>query len=408
MRHIELKTAWTFEKRSFLIIFILLAAASTVQIALNEGTHVYGIYNTGALTLLGGGNPYPTDWHTNIGFTNWFLYPPFFSVFFYPFSTAALGAKAGAIGWMWLNIMVFYSGLMALMGTLGGAMVFRRWRIILAFFLIGNNLLSAVLLVQINLLVTGLMLWGAVLYSQRRYAWAGIVLAIASALKIYPLVLVLILSLGMELSFMGSAFGFLLFFTLMPVLFIGWDAMLKLLGHLVAFFFSDPLHPNYLGLQPTMYAFGWNVPDWLFTLFMLACAAAIALICLPSAKDSRRLAGTAVPFALSFIILFNKRTEWASFIVLAPILIYMFHAYLVAKDAGESEEAKTLLRYVIVTWVLISYISSDLCPRPLRLILSEYHLKGLSAVVGLMWSWRAAYRPRTLDGDTVEGTNEPC
>lgn len=382
----------SFEDRVRLGFLLLFAAAAVFQLFSHHFPHVYRIYDAGTLKLFSGIDPYPAEFLTGAEYGNWFLYPPFFALVFHPFSSAVLGAAYGAFAWVLLNILVFYSGALAMIDLLGGHALFRRWRMVAAIFLITNELLGAALGTQVNPLVAGLMIWGGVFYARGRFTAAGVVLALAAAIKIHPLALILLLALGLQWRFIVSAFGFLLIFTFLPAAVTGWDPLLRLFAHLAAIFPADSLHDNFLGIQPTLYACGLTLPDKPFTIFTLANAAAVALVCLPKAKEPEKLVTAAFPLAAAFIILFNKRTEGLSFVFLAPAFLFMLRAHLSAKDANDRAEAKLQFRLLIAGWLLISYLSSDLFPAPLREVVETWHLKGVGGLLVYMWAWRAAIR----------------
>ena len=382
----------SFEDRTRLVFLLLFAAAAVFQLFSTRFPHVYGLYDGGTLKFFSGADPYPAEFRSGADYGNWFVYPPVFTFLFLPFSSMVLGPAYGAFGWVLLNLLVFYGGVMAVIDQLGGNAIFRRWRMVAAIFLVTNEMLGAALGTQSNALVTGLMLLGGVSYARGRFTASGLLLAIAAAIKIHPLVLVLLLALGLEWRFIVSVFGFLLAFTFLPAVVTGWDTLFRLFEHLAAIFFADTLHDNFLGIQPALNAYGWFISDKAFTLFMLVNAAAVALVCLPKAKDANRLAAASIPLALAFIILFNKRTESLSFVILAPVFLFMLLAHLIAKDAGETAEAKLNLRLIIAGWMLISYFSSDLFPGPLRDIVDTWHLKTLGGLLAYGWAWRAALR----------------
>lgn len=381
-----------FEWRVKLVFLLLFSAAAVTQLFSSHFPHVYKIYDAGTLTLFSGADPYPADFINSPEYGNWFLYPPIFAFIFYPFSSAAMGAVPGAFAWTLLNLLVFYSGALAMIDVLGGNILFRRWRMAAAIFLLANELLGAGLGTQVNPLVAGLMLWGGVFYARGRFASAGGVLALAAAIKLHPLALILLLALGLRWRFIVSAFGFLLLFSLFPATVTGWDPLLGFFAHLAAIFSADTLHDNFLGIQPTLHAFGWTIPDKAFSVFMLANAAAVALVCLPKAKNPEKLAVAALPLALAFIILFNKRTEGLSFVFLAPVFLFMLRAHFAAKDASDHAEAKFQFRLIIAAWMLVCYFSSDLFPGPLRDVVETWHLKTLGGLLVYFWSWRAALR----------------
>ncbi len=381
-----------FERRAALFFLLLFVAAVLVQAFSYRVPFVYRLYDAGTLTLFSGGDPYPAEWRVDRLYGEWFLYPPFFALVFYPFSTDLAGTVAGPIAWMLINLAVFFTGIMAFLETLGGTVIFRRWRYAAALLLVANELLGATLAGQANALVAGLMLWSCAFYLRDRPAGSGILLALAASLKVYPIALLLILALGGRRSFIVSAAGVLLFTFIVPSAVAGWTPLLGLYTHLGAIFSSDPVHPTFLSLQPTLLAFGWAVPSFPFMLFMMANAGTIAAAALPLRHDPQRLVHAALPLTLAFIILFNQRTEGLSFILLTPVLLYMFRAHLAAKDRGDGKEAQVQLWFLAATWLSISYFSSDLCPSAIRTAAAQWHVKTLGGVLAYAWGWRVLLR----------------
>lgn len=398
-----------FRRKSLAVYFLLLAAITAASALAYRVPHVYRIYDSGTIAMLGGADPYPLEWMEAKDYSGWFLYPPLFAFIYYPFSSAAVFPKLGAALWMLLNFGVFTAGLAAFLDVFDpGLKLAGRWYL-LALFLVTNELLGAALGGQTNALMAGMMMLGASWYAGRRTAGSALATALACSLKLYPLPLLLLLFLDFEIVFILAAVFSIAVFSLAPGLVLGFDRLFALWTHLAAIFRSDPVHGNYMGLEPMLASFGAGVRPGAFALFALANAALAAWAVFRLRADRRLFSLAAFVLASAFIIVFNKRTEGLTFVLLSPVFAVMLLRGLEAKTAGKTGETKIHFAALIISWTAISYISSDLCPDFIKEPAFDWHIKGLGGMLAYVWAlWftfglRPEKKPRLVEVTTDFG-----
>lgn len=315
------------------------------------------------------------------------MYPPFFAIFFYPFSSAAAGPAIGVFLWTALNAAVFAAGFFTLLRTFDTDGVLDGRHYLLALVLVSNELLGAALAGQANALTAGLMMLGVSWYAAGRPAASAAALALAFSLKLMPLPLILLLALGLQPAFIAATVAFTALFSLFPALFTGLGPLASLWTHLAAIFLSDPVHPNYMGLQPLLAWLGATVDGKLFGGFALVNALAAAGVVWRRRAGKKEMAMAAYLLAMGFIIVFNKRTEGLTFVLLSPLFAVMLGDALAARARGRHAEKQVHLAALTTGWAAISYFSSDLCPAFIREQAYDWHIKGFGGLVVYAWVW---------------------
>ncbi len=351
----------------------------------------YTTYNTGTISFFSGINPYPIEWQNSGPYEHlsWFLYHPSFCIFFYIFSTAGLGMYAGTFFWLLINLLIFWFGFVGLLSLLGSEtdILKGRW-FLLVLFLMFNEVQAPLLNHHVNCFVSGTMMLGLVAYMKHNFARSAFLLATAVTFKVLPIVLVLLLFLEFKWKFIFCFFGFLLMMLMIPLFFISLDFYFEILSHWVAILLTEPLRTDYIGLQPTLAYFERGVDSGYFLVFMMINALAVAIAAFTvfsfSKKDFTRLI---FPLAILFLLIFNKRTETPTFVFMAPLYAFMLHAVLREK---QNKNFTMMLIHVIaltVSWILATYMYTDLYPYDLRQIARANHVKLFGLIVMYAWSW---------------------
>lgn len=380
----------SFEKKAilFFILFFFIQAISPAKGIHNN----YISFDGGTRAVATGHSPYPAkeEWKTaEHSFPAWFIYSPTFALCFIPFSTYVLGAHAGTYFWVMLNFFVFFAGALRLLKLVdAGHGVLRKWWFFLFLLSMFNEMQSSLTNLQSNGLITGLSLLGVALYFQKRYVAAAVLLAIGANFKLYPLAFVLLLFLDLNLVFIGTflASSAVLFVAPLGILPPGvyWNMLREwfdLLAH-------GPVHTYYHGLEPTLRFYGFSINPFYFSIFMLANAGALALASIYLFRvDRKNFLELIVPATLSFIVLFNNRSETQTFIVLAPVFGFMLLAALRGKNEGGAFGYRANLACFIVGWILVSGLYSDLSPKPFREFFRLWHLKTFGAMFLYGWAW---------------------
>jgi len=381
----------TFERKilAFFIFIFFLIAFSPAQ-----GIHnVYNGYNGGVLAIFNGQNPYPTDWRTaEPPFGNWFLWPPLFALFFYPFSTLVMEPHVASYFWCVLNFSVLLAGILAVWRAIDERdNLFRgRWYLF-GLVLISNEMIGSLTNLQINSLITGITLLGAAMYFRARFVTAGFLLALGVGLKIIPLPLAMLLMLEFNFPFIISFLLSLVGLSLLPLLVMSPPLLLQCFQTLFELHSMERVHTIYLGLHPTLQHYGIIISNAVFLRFTLMNAALIALTAFMVFRKGRdQFIRLLVPLSLAFMILFNKRAESPTYVMLVPIFTFILHAALSARKKGDEPAFKTQMAFLLIGWFLVSIVFSDLVPRPMRQFANQWHLKTIGAVWLYIWSWKQA------------------
>lgn len=399
-----------FEKKTlafFIVVFLLIAISPAMGIHNN-----YLGYNGGVISIIQNhSNPYPTDWKTaEPPFGNWFLWPPLFALFFYPFSTLALGPHAGSYVWCVLNMLVLMAGIHAVWREIDGKRkLFSGWWYFFALVLMANEMIGSLTNLQINSLITGLILLGTAAYFRGRYAVSGFFLALGVGLKIIPLPMAMLLMLEFNAAFIASFVLFLAGLSLLPLLVMPPSLLMECFRTLVELHSMERVHTIYLGLHPTLQHYGIIISNPAFSGFLLLNAALIAAAAFMVFRGDRgQFIRLLVPLALAFMILFNKRAESPTYVMLVPIFTFMLHAALSARSEGDKAGFKTQMAFLLIGWFLVSIVFSDLAPRPARQFANQWHIKTIGAVWLYIWSWKEAAAWFLSTGKAGAATRAPA
>lgn len=391
----------TFEQKAG-IIFILILIINCIAFVLAHAPHNnYTTYNTGTLNFFNGIDPYPSEWRQSLSsqYLRWFLYHPSFCVFFFIFSTDGLGMYAGAYSWLILNLLIFWIGFLSLMDLLDSKTGYLKGRwFFLVLILMFNEVQAPLLNHHVNSFVSGLMMLGVAAYMRRNFALSAFFLSVGVTFKILPIVVVLLLFLEFNRKFISCFLGFLFFIFLMPLLFISFDFYFEIIRHWLTILLTEPLHNNYLGLQPTLAHFGWEAGSVFFSIFMMINALAIALAAykvfyLSGREDFIRLL---FPLAVLFLLIFNKRTETPTFVFMAPLYAFMLHAVLHEKQRNNFGRMWVNVIALSVGWLLVTYVYTDLYPYDFRQIARNNHIKTFGLLVMYVWSWAQVFTNNPL------------
>ena len=353
----------------------------------------YMVFNNGAHDILGRVDPYPAEWAESANFRNWYLYSPTFGLFFLFFSTSGVGMYAGIYLWAILNLFFFWFGFKSILNILDGKDALLRGGLyFFALLLVVNEFMGTLTNLQSNALIIGLSLLGISWYVKGRYALSALVLAVGFNFKLIPLPIALLLLMDFKPKYAAL---FILFSTVIftiPLAILPSDFYFGILGHWVRIMLTDPMHPVFLGLEPTLWSYGYRVDGMWFVAFMLANALGIAAVAFFAFKKSpERFVEAVVPLVLLFIVLFNKRSERPSFIIITPVLVFVMHAAIHARQKGNAALAYAHYTVLAFAWFLISFSYSDLCPKVCRNFADAKHFKTFGALLLYVWAWYAAW-----------------
>ncbi len=151
-----------------------------------------------------------------------FFYPPFFAAAWKIFGL--LGPIAGVLFWVFVNALVFWWGI-------------SQWFLIkneinkwLWFFWIATAIELDISLryQQANALLAGLILWSLSALKDRRMGLSGFLMALATHLKVFPLLIALAIALPLDIAFFASYVASCFILLGLPALAVGFPEVLWL------------------------------------------------------------------------------------------------------------------------------------------------------------------------------------
>lgn len=350
----------------------------------------YTAYHEGTQGLLNGISPYPPkEWIQDEArpVEGRFVYSPTFALFFYPFSM--LYNPVGVFLWVLLNTAVFWYGMRHVLAAMeqNASLVQGKW-LFLAAVMTYNETLKCMLCTQVNALIAGMTLIAVGLYFTGRFRMAAILLAFATNFKILPIVMALLLCLELNRPFIVYFFTTLAASFVLPFLAASPRFNIEMLQQWWFFITHDTVKKGFLGLEPSLHFFGFAPSGASFMIFTLLNAAAIAALTWRIfALNRGAFIRISAPLALSFMLLFNKRTESPTIVVGLPILVFMLQAYLEERKNARFSAAWTHLAFMMAAWWLLSLSFSDLTPKPLRHLAHEYRFMFFGLIVMYVWAW---------------------
>jgi len=151
-----------------------------------------------------------------------FFYPPFFAAFWKAF--ALLGPKPGILLWAFVNSLAFWWGVSQWFQIQKNQ---SKWD---WFFWIATAVELDISLryQQANALVAGLLLWSLGALKERRMGLAGFLMALATHVKVFPILMAAVIFLPWDLAFLGSYAASLLVLLGLPALAVGFPEVVWL------------------------------------------------------------------------------------------------------------------------------------------------------------------------------------
>ncbi len=399
----------SFERKAA-ALFVLFFAVAAAFVP-GERRSVYQVYDVGTRSVIIGMNPYPsTDWQVSQPIpVARFDCSPTFAYFFSPFSTHhGLGPEAGGYAWVMLNFLTFMAGVWALFSLVDGEqkLLRKKW-FLLALLLLAGEMPGSVMNAHNNAFITGLMMLGTGIYMRGYKGWAALLLAAGTNFKLFPLAMALFLGLDFGLGFIAgfAAIAGALFFLPVPIMgSASYGAMLAGWFDIVV---NEPLNAAYLGLEPALRYYGFQIASAEFVFFTLANAGALALASYHLLKKDRgEFIRLIMPALLGFIVLFNRRAESQSFITIAPVFIFMLHAALRSREEGDDAGFRANVLFIVAGWLLIWWGYGPFSSPIFHATAEMWRFKTLGAVLMYLWAW-ARIVMHFADKMQAEGTVIP-
>src|ERR1700677_456256 len=173
--------------RIVIALWVIATVVICVRVSLAHQHTVYPIYEHGAIEYRHTRPLYEQNART----PNGFVYSPLAAAFFVPF--ALLPDWAGEALWRLAGLVVCMAGIQRWLGTTGRRFMEPRhqglyYLALLPLFI--NNINNG----QANILMIGLLIWAVVAVDAGAWMAAALCIAVATYLKVYPLVIGLLLA----------------------------------------------------------------------------------------------------------------------------------------------------------------------------------------------------------------------
>ena len=285
-------------------------------------------------------------------YTNWrgFVYSPLVAAFFTPF--AYLPSACGIVLWQLLNAAALLGGLWALLQTISPSGV-RRYTAIV-YLLIIPSALGNLDIGHSNPLLIGLLMLAVAAARVQRWGCVALCVAIATALKIYPVALGLLICVIAPRPFGWRLLIALLLVAVAPFLFQHWSYVFDQYRAWISTRSADnrltyPIEHAPLDLWFLINRIGHlPFPPFLYTLLQLGSGGAVALFCIWGKWKGwvieRELIGLFC-LAVIWMMLLGPATESYTYVLLAPALsLVLVHVFI--------ETRSTWLK----VWVLAAFL----------------------------------------------------
>jgi len=206
-----------------LIALVILTGGICLHVALIKQPLNYQVITAAAENILHGQNPYAPQQGLNF-----FKYSPLAGLLTVPFSL--LWDEIGLFLFVFLQFWLFLWGFWYWSRTAGFRLEKSLSVFLLAFFSIIFDTTVNIQNCQVNAWILGLMLLGAAQYAEGKYIKSGLLLSLASNLKLFPFTLGLCLLTGFKKKYWAAFGGGALFWFVLPAFFLGWKRNLTLLN----------------------------------------------------------------------------------------------------------------------------------------------------------------------------------
>jgi hypothetical protein len=350
-----------------LIALVILTGGISLHVALVKQPLNYQVVITAAENILNDQNPYTPQQGLNF-----FKYSPLAGLLTVPFSL--LIDEVGMFLFLFLQFWLFLWGFRYWSRLAGYRLEQSSAVYLLAFFSIIFDTTVNIQNCQVNAWLLGLMLLGAGQYAEGKYIKSGLLLSLASNLKLFPFTLGLCLLLGFRKKYWAAFGGGILLWFSLPALFLGWRHNLTLLNQWVELMSWDQTRSlnmldigsfieMHLGLSA-----GWRNP----LAVLVGLAVALGTWMMFRRKRDSLLHRFLLPVNGLYILLFSYLSESATSILAVPVI------FLLLMEALSVPRLRWIFGILwILALVLVPLFYSDLVPSDWSLWARNFHLKTL-------------------------------
>ncbi len=362
-----------------LILLVLFTVGVCLHLSLIKKPDNYQVYINASDNIF-----YKQNLYAKYGILDYFKYSPLAALMIVPFSL--LIDEVGMFLFLFLQYWLFFWGFWRWARAAGFRLDQSSSMMLLAYISVVSDSILAIQICQVNAGIFGLMLLAAAQYSEGKYMKSGLLLSLATNLKIFPFTLAFCFLTDFKKKFWLAFWIGLAFWFVLPVLFIGVDYNFELLGEWYKLMTWDQTRNlemldigNFLDLH-------FRIPQAVRNPMAVLSGVLIGAATLYLFRKNRTglISRFLVPVNGLYILLFSYLSESATSILATPAI------FLIAIEA--LEEKTRAWRYWII-WIiallLIPVFYSDLVLKSWSWWARGFHLKTvgyvyISVIIGFL------------------------
>lgn len=357
------KQVFSLKYKNIFWLYLIVSVGISIPNICLETYNNYLIFINSFTLLKNHGNPYSSHYDL---YCDLYRYSPTFSILIAPFTILPL--YLGILVWDALNSMTLFFSVRYLFKNEE-----RKGSLILLAML--PEMMTANTNMQVNGLVTAIMLFSYACFIYKKETWAGILCMLNLFIKIYGFAAVILFFLTKRKTafISASALSFIGFLAL-PLLFITVPELTDLYKLQFSSVAAYTVNLSFMGIARSW--FGWEFNDKIIQ------AAALAIVCAPiipvlfkSEEEKIKLRALLICSVLTFLCAFNQMAESPTYIIAATgAAIWYFSA----------QKSKLNTTLFILMILFCELAPTDLYPLYIRKhFLAPYKIKALPIV--LIW-----------------------
>ncbi len=364
-----------------LILLILFTVGVCLHVSLIKKPDNYRVYVNAADNIF-----YEQNLYMKYGILDYFKYSPLAALMIVPFSL--LIDEVGMFLFLFLQYWLFFWGFWRWARSAGLRLELSSGLMFLAFISVLTDSILAIQICQVNAGLFGLMLLAAAEYSEGKHLKSGLLLSLATNLKIFPFTLAFCYLTDFKKKFWLAYWTGLVFWFLLPTVFLGTRYNFRLLSDWFRLMTWDQTRNlemldigNFLHLH-------FGIPQGLRNPFAILFGLMIGIGTFYLFR--KRRTGLVDRFLLPvnglYVLLFSYLSESATSILATPAI------FLIAMEAFKK---KTRAWQYWILWILalllIPLFYSDLVLKSWSSWARGFHLKTvgyvyISIVIGLLFA----------------------
>jgi len=364
-------------KRTAFLIVLLLTVVVCLHVALVKHPDNYLTYITAAESILERQIPYAP-----LEGLDFFKYSPLAGLMIIPFSL--LIDEVGTFLFVFFQYWLFFWGFWRWAKTAGIRIDQSKAVMIVAFCSIITDATLSVQICQVNAALFGLMLFAAAQYAEGKHLKSGLLLSLATNLKLFPFTLGLCFLTDFKKKFWTSYLSSLVFWILLPAVFLGFFYNLQLLREWFSLMNWDQARNlkmldigNFLELH-------FGISQSLRNPLAVGTGLLIGLGAFWFFKRQRcdLINRYLLPVNALYVLLFSYLSESATSVLATPSI------FLIGMEAIRAKKKAWMFWAAwVVSLLLVPTFYSDIVPRSWLLWARGFHLKTvgyifLSGVIG--------------------------